>query len=295
MSTSRNVKVALCQISTTSDKVANIKTACDAIEEAAAANSDIIALPECFNSPYDTASFPVYAEKIPASAEQLTEAEHPSTFALSQAAKRFSRHIIGGSIPERGDDDRVYNTCVVFGPDGGILGKHRKMHLFDINVPGKITFRESDTLSAGNSVTVIDTPLCKLGVGICYDLRFPELSMLMRAAGCDALFFPGAFNLTTGPAHWELLLRARALDNQCYVCAVSPARGPPGGGYQAWGHSTAVSPWGEVIATTGHESAIVYAVLELGRNAEVRASIPVSQQKRRDVYGLQGPGERAGL
>jgi len=158
------------------------------------------------------------------------------------------------------------------------------MHLFDIDVPGRITFRESDSLTPGSDLASFDTPHGRFGVGICYDLRFPQLSSLLRnRLGCDAVVFPGAFNTTTGPVHWELLLRSRALDNQMFVAACSPARNPDAS-YQAWGHSTVVDPWGAVVATTGHEEDVVIAELNMPRVAEVRTNIPVSKQTRTDLY-----------
>jgi omega-amidase len=167
------------------------------------------------------------------------------------------------------------------------------VHLFDIDIPGGITFKESDTLTSGSAVTVVDTPFGKLGVGICYDLRFSELSLLMREMGASLLVFPGAFNTVTGPVHWELLQRARALDTQSFVLTASPARAPVGSigyqgaaPYQAWGHSSVVGPWGDVQATTGHEPAIVRHTLDLTRIAEVRQSIPISKQRRLDLYVL---------
>lgn len=236
-------------------------------------------------SPYATDQFPVYAEPIPASKEELKAEEHPSTSMLSAAAAEHGVYLIGGSIPERGADGKVYNTCVAFGPDGAILAKHRKMHLFDIDIPGRMTFRESDTLSPGDALATFDTPWGKAGLGICYDMRFPHLAMLLRQAGCKMLFYPGAFNMTTGPAHWELLQRARALDTQCYVAAVSIARNPESK-YQAWGHSTVVSPWGEVVATTDESAQIVTATLKMARVDEIRGQIPVGHQTRTDLYEL---------
>jgi omega-amidase len=182
---------------------------------------------------------------------------------------------------------------VVYGPDGEILARHRKMHLFDIDIPGRITFKESDTLSAGSSLATFDTPWGRVGLGICYDLRFPYLAMLLRQAGCGMLFYPGAFNTTTGPAHWELLLRARALDTQAYVAGISPARNADSK-YQAWGHSTMVSPYGEVAATCEEGPATVYAELDTGRLHEIRAQIPISRQVRPDVYSLGLVGAGAG-
>lgn len=284
MTTPTKFKIALCQIGVSDDKEANIVTATNAVTKAAEQGAHVISLPECWNSPYATTSFPQYAEEIPSSKGDLNATVHPSTFALSQLAAKLKIYLVGGSIPER-DGDHVYNTSVIFSPEGEILAKHRKVHLFDIDVPGKITFKESDTLSAGNSMTVFETPFCKIGVGICYDIRFPELSMLMRKEGAKMLIFPGAFNLTTGPAHWELLQRARAVDNQLYVAAASPARGPEGG-YQAWGHSSVVSPWGDVVSTCGHGEAIVFSDIDLEKVEEMRRNIPTSVQTRGDLYEL---------
>lgn len=202
---------------------------------------------------------------------------------------KFAHPLCAGSIPERAPDGKIYNTSVVYGPDGELLTKHRKMHLFDIDIPGKITFKESETLSAGSELATFDTPYGKFGVGICYDLRFPHLALLLRQAGCQFLVYPGAFNTTTGPAHWELLQRARALDTQCYVATVSPARNPDSK-YQAWGHSTAVNPWGEVLATTDEKAGIVYADCPLPRISEIRAQIPVGIQQRTDLYSLEWKG-----
>ena len=216
--------------------------------------------------------------------------------AASDCAQRArDAHPTAGSIPERGDPAApggppcIYNTCVAFGPDGELLARHRKVHLFDIDVPGRITFRESDTLTGGDRLAVFDTPYGRVGLGICYDMRFPQLALLLRAAGCTILAYPGAFNTTTGPVHWELLQRCRALDTQCFVLTPAPARNPDAK-YQAWGHSTIVSPWGEVLATTDEAPGTVTAELRLGHVAEVRGSIPVGVQARDDLYALQWRG-----
>ena len=228
-----------------------------------------------FNCPYSTANFPQYAESIPG----------PSTDALASAAKTHGVHIIGGSIPERDPhSNKYYNTATVFSPSGHRVARYRKMHLFDIDVPGKITFKESDILSGGDGFTTFEMDQCKVGLGVCYDVRFPELAQILTRRGCDLLVYPGAFNMTTGPLHWELLIRARALDNMVFVAMVSPARDEDGP-YQAWGHSTVANPWGEVIAKidAGHE-AILYADLGLQQVQQIRQQIPVPTQKRFDLY-----------
>ncbi|EFA77492.1 nitrilase 2 [Heterostelium album PN500] len=263
-------KFAGIQLLVGEDKNQNIEAARKAIEEAASNGANIICLPECFNCPYSTSVFNEYAEKFGG----------PTTTMLADAAKRLKIWLIGGSIPERGDDGKIYNCSFIFNPSGELVGKHRKIHLFDINVPGKITFRESEILSPGETPTIIELgDGVRLGVGICYDIRFPELAMLYAKEGCQILVYPGAFNMTTGPAHWELLQRGRAVDNQVYVAAVSPARNPKST-YTAWGHSTVVSPWGDIVSTTEHDPTIIYANIELAKVKEMRTNIPVYQQKK---------------
>lgn len=269
------------------DKIKNLEATRSAIDDAAKNGASVISLPECFQSPYATDQFPVYAEEIPKDLSKCDKSKHPSTDMLRRAAMENNVYIIGGSIPER-EGDRVYNTCVVVDPAGDLVAKHRKVHLFDIDVPGGQRFKESDTLSSGSSITTFDTPFCKFGLAICYDIRFPELSQIMREQGCKVLVFPAAFNVTTGPLHWELLLRARAVDQQCYVAATSPARNPESA-YQAWGYSSLVDPWGKVIAG-GDEIAerpgTVYADIDLSEVDTIRQSIPVGFQRRKDLYEL---------
>jgi omega-amidase len=246
----------------------------------------------CACSPYDTAQFHKFAEPVPAPGDSapIDKSASPTLAMLSETAKEAGVYVVGGSIAEllasRADAEKpcLFNTSTVWGPDGALLARHRKVHLFDIDVPGRITFKESATLTAGDSATSFDTPWGRIGLGICYDLRFPQLSSIMRYEhNCSMFIFPGAFNTTTGPAHWELLLRSRALDHQVFVLACSPARNPSAA-YQAYGHSSVVDPWGTVLATTEHEEGIVYGVVDHDRVDEVRGNIPVSKQRRTDLY-----------
>ncbi|KAA3457956.1 omega-amidase,chloroplastic-like [Gossypium australe] len=272
-------KIGLCQLSVTPDKERNIKHARKAIEEAGQKGAQLVLLPEIWNSPYSNDSFPVYAEDIDAGGDAS-----PSTAMLSEVASRLKITIVGGSIPER-CGDKLYNTCCVFGTDGKLKAKHRKIHLFDIDIPGKITFMESKTLTAGETPTVVDTGVGRIGIGICYDIRFTELAMIYAARGAHLICYPGAFNMTTGPLHWELSQRARAMDNQLYVATCSPAR-DPGAGYVAWGHSTLVGPFGEVLATTEHEEDIIIAEIDYSILEQRRASLPFTKQRRGDLYKL---------
>ncbi|KAG0333464.1 hypothetical protein BG004_000835 [Podila humilis] len=201
-STTPTCKLALVQLTVTADKAVNLANARTHVLEAASKGANLIVLPECFNSPYGTNFFPEYAESIK---------DGPSVKALSAMAKDAKAYLIGGSIPERDPvDNKVYNTCTIYDPSGQHIATHRKVHLFDIDVPGRIRFQESETLSAGNQLTHFDTEYGKIGVGICYDIRFPELAMIAARKGCFAMIYPGAFNMITGPMHWELLQRARA-------------------------------------------------------------------------------------
>ncbi|KAG0309924.1 hypothetical protein BGZ98_000012 [Dissophora globulifera] len=268
-------KLALIQLAVTADKEANLGNARTHVLEAASRGANLIVLPECFNSPYGTGYFPEYAESLK---------DGQSVKALSAMAKDAKAYLIGGSIPERdATDGKIYNTCTIYNPDGEMIGTHRKVHLFNIDVPGKIRFQESETLSPGNKLTQVDTDFGKIGVGICYDIRFPEPAMIAAREGCFAMIYPGAFNTTTGPLHWELLQRARALDNQIFVATCSPAR-DMSASYHAWGHSSVVGPSGDVIQTTEEKQDIVYADLDLAKIAEFRQNIPLGDQRRFDLY-----------
>lgn len=236
--------------------------------------TQVVSLPECWNCPYGNKFFPEYAE----------EANGPSVNMLQQVAKEEKIYLIGGSIPER-EGDKLFNTSFSFGPDGSLLGRHRKLHLFDIDIPGGIKFQESETLTGGNSITILNTEFCKIGVGICYDMRFPELAQIYSQKGCEFLCYPGAFNMTTGPKHFQLLQQARAVDNQLYVSAVSPARDNDAG-YIAWGFSSVVNPWGEIIGKLDEKPGTVFADINLGVVDEMRRQIPVKNQKRTDLYDL---------
>lgn len=176
---------------------------------------------------------------------------------LSAIAKELGIYLIGGTIPERDlRDNKLYNTCTIWSPSGDLIAKYRKMHLFDINIPGGITFKESDVLSPGNRFVIFEVDNCKIGIGICYDIRFSELSRIYRKQGCDVLLFPGAFNMKTGPLHWELLGRARANDNQTFVGLISPSR-DASAGYIAWGHSMIIDPWGKVLQSAKEGDEII--------------------------------------
>jgi len=296
-----NTRVALLQFKVTEDKLHNHATASSYLLKAHEKGASLAVLPEIWNSPYATTAFAEYAESLPDVDYQYTAdcsiiQDSPSVKLLFDAATKYKMYIIGGSIPEL-RDGQIYNTCLCISPFGKLIGKHRKVHLFDIDVPGGIRFMESDTLAPGNTLTAFSAgeSFGNVGVGICYDIRFPEYALLLnKRYKCNLIVYPGAFNMTTGPAHWELLQKARAVDNQCFVLTASPARTeePKEGEegkykhYTAWGHSTVINPWGEVVGTCGSEEDIVLVDLDLGDVSKMRQGIPTANQKRDDVYQL---------
>ena len=195
------LKLGLCQMKVTADKAENLRHARELIDKAAAGGAELVMLPEMFNCPYENAAFPVYAEPAGGESWQM----------LSRAAKENGVYLVGGSVPEL-EDGKIYNTSFIFDREGRELARHRKVHLFDIDVPGGQRFKESDTLTAGDQITLVDTPWGKLGVAICFDIRFAEFFRVMGDAGAVLIAIPAAFNMTTGPAHWDLTFRMRAID-----------------------------------------------------------------------------------
>lgn len=236
---------------------------------------------------YATNNFHEYGERLPVPG-QMADDSSPSVKLLCELARELKIWIVGGSLPEL-HEDKIYNTCLVLNPSGGIVAKHRKVHLFDIDVAATASrpamkFKESDVLSAGETMTLVDLPWCRAGVGICYDARFPELALAMRAQGAKVLIYPGAFNMTTGPAHYQLLARGRAVDTQSYVAFASPARSSDKNDYQAWGHSQLVSPWAEVVVEAEHEPGVWVVEIDPSEADRIREQVPTSYQKRGDLY-----------
>lgn len=267
------------------NKEENIKKAIGMIKDSKKQGANLAVLPEMFNCPYENEKFIEYGEELEKS-QTLKK--------IAETAKEENIHILAGSIPEieislaeDGKEEKsIYNTSVLFDNHGKILGKHRKMHLFDIDVKGKIYFKESDTLSAGSDFTVIETELAKIGIGICYDIRFVELSRIMTLNGAKILIFPGAFNLTTGPAHWEILFKSRALDNQVYAIGVAPAL-DKSANYNSFGHSIAVNPWGEVIEELGFDEDLKIVEIDLDEIERIRDEIPILKNRRTDLYEIK--------
>jgi predicted amidohydrolase len=266
------MKIALIQMAVTADKRQNLAVARKKLEEAQSA--DFAVLPEMFCCPYENACFRAYGEPRGGPAQQM----------LANAAKELGLYVVAGSIPEW-EGGRVYNTSFVYDRQGHEIACHRKVLLFDIDIAGGQHFRESDTLSPGNRITTFQTEFGTMGLCICFDLRFEEQARCMALRGARIIFVPAAFNMTTGPAHWELLFRQRAVDNQCFTVGVSPARNE-NASYVAYGNSMAVDPWGTVLARADGEETTLFVNLDLKQIDAVRAQLPILSARRTDLYTL---------
>lgn len=256
------------------EKEASIKKAGKMIREASNNGAKLVVLPEMWNCPYSPQYFKEYGE---------TEKGKTFNF-MAEIAKEQSIYLVGGSIPEL-EAGKVFNTCFFFDPNGKLIGKHRKAHLFDIDVPGIVTFLESEVLSPGDKATVVETEFGKVGIAICYDIRFPELFGKMALLGAKVIILPAAFSIPTGEAHWEISLRARALDNQVYLLACAPAR-DENGIYQAYGGSGIIDPWGTVVTLANEGETIVYGEIDIDRVDEVRQQLPLLKHRRPELYKL---------
>ena len=268
----KDFKIATCQMNVVDNKDTNIEHAIQLIKKASSNGAKLITLPVMFNTPYDNSKFIEYCEE---------ETTSKTLNSMQDIAREENIYLQSGSIPEK-ESNHLYNTAYLINPKGKIIGKHRKMHMFDIDTDN-MKFTESDTLTPGDSVTTIKTPLANISIAICYDIRFPELWTLMNKNNSDIILLPGAFNKTTGPLHWETLIKARAIDNQCYVVATSPSQieNPY---YVAWGHSMIVNPWGKIIAKAHENEEILYANITQSSLSSVRNQIPVLTNRRNDIY-----------
>lgn len=268
------MRVALCQMRSGDDVATNVATAEGLLNEAADGGADIAALPEVFPFLGPAAGILEAAEPVPGG---------PACEMLARTASARSVWVLGGSVIEAGEDGAVFNSSPLFDRSGELVAKYRKIHLFDVELPGQPPIKESATYAAGHEVVTAETGLCRAGLSICYDLRFPELYRGLMAAGAQVLFVPAAFTHHTGQAHWQVLLRARAIENQCYV--VAPGQwgtwGPPEDKRRCYGHSMVVDPWGRVVAEAPEEGDVVtFADLDLAELRRIRKTLPALQHRR---------------
>lgn len=316
-------KIGLCQIGESlqkdmkDNKEETWRVAEARIREAAANGAQIVALPEMWNCPYSGNHFREYAEEVIIGEDgrpcMVNEHDNASAAAdnaegrgagesgacesgaecsgspanltaarMSSLAAELGIYLVGGSISEL-EADNVYNTCLIFDREGKLIGKHRKAHMFDVDIKGGTSFRESDTLTAGSKATTFETEYGIMGAAICYDIRFPEFFRKMELEGAKLIFLPAAFTMKTGSAHWDLIMRARAMDNQCYLAAISPAR-VEGARYRAYGHSCVCGPWGEMIVQSGTEEDIIYAEVDPEHVDSIREQMPILEHRKPEMY-----------
>jgi predicted amidohydrolase len=268
----KEISISVCQVNVTDDKIKNIKNTTKQLQKAASMGCDIAVLPEMFNCPYDKNHFYKFAETYQ---EETTEM-------LSNTAKKEGIYIIGGSIPEK-NKEFYYNTNFSFDRKGKLLAYHRKIHLFDVDIKNKIRFAESEVFTPGEKITVFDTEFCKVGVIICYDVRFPELTRSMALLGAKIIFAPSAFNMITGPAHWHTIAKSRALDNQLFFVMASPARNY-NSEYIAYGHSLVTDPWGKIITEAKEKETIINVKISLDYLKKIRDELPLLKHRKPEIY-----------
>ena len=272
----KNVTVAAVQLSSGTDPVFNVDTAISLVHEAADRGASYVQLPEYFNYLGPAQGFGAVAESIPG----------PTTERMADVALERGVTLHVGSLLERSlEPDKFFNTSVLFGPDGRIVATYRKIHLFDVDVPGAVVHRESDAILAGNQMVVARLDSFALGMTVCFDLRFPELYRSLSASGAEVLAIPAAFNASTGQAHWETLVRARAIENHAFVVAAAQV-GVTLDGVATYGHSLIVDPWGTIAdESKSDEPAVVVATLDIDDVDRRRRQISVMDFRRPDVYG----------
>lgn len=265
------MKFALLQLNSQSDLHVNIKTLAAMVREAASLGAELVATPEN-----------TFLMAEPGSEQHFyTESEHPGVLASLACAKEFGVWLLVGSVHVIGKvgDTKMLNRLLLINPQGEIVARYDKIHLFDADVPGDRSYRESDRFLAGDKQMMADIDGTKIGLTICYDIRFPHLYRSLAKGGAQILAVPAAFTQVTGEAHWHTLLRARAIENGCFI--IAPAQtGTHPGNRKTYGHSLVVDPWGKILADGGTDTGIVYADIDIAEVEKVRARLPSLEHDR---------------
>lgn len=267
----RNFKMAVCQNKPSEDKKKSVEKAVAMIREAASEGASLVTLPEIFYHTYVLPSLPSIAER---NNETLNK--------LVQLAKELKIYLCTGSMVEENEKGERFNKTYFIAPEGKILLEYSKSHLFDVDIPN-LCVKESAVFTPGDSLKTVETPLCRIGLLICYDFRFPETARKLALDGAELIIIPAAFNTITGPAHWEVMLRTRAIENQLFIAAASPARNSKAA-YKAYGHSMLIDPWGTILAEAGSRKGIIYAEFDRERLEEIRKRLPLLKHRRPGLY-----------
>jgi deaminated glutathione amidase len=266
------MRAAVVQLNSTADKARNLATAERLVRAAAADGATLVALPEKWNLLAGGAELLAGAEPL----------DGPSLEAARDWARDLGIHLLAGSVSEQGPEGKAFNTSVLVGPDGGDLATYRKIHMFDVDVGG-VFYRESEHEEPGEEIVVASLPDASLGLSVCYDLRFPELYRILAVRGAQIVAVPSAFTLATGRDHWEVLLRARAIEDQVFVLAPNQV-GEASPHFSSYGRSMIVDPWGVVLATAPDEECFIAADLDLDAQRRVRQSLPSLANRRPQAY-----------
>lgn len=285
------LRVAVVQMNSRDDKAANVATAMRLIDEAATGGARLVALPEVWAYLGPDSENYATAEPIPG----------PLTERLAAKAREHGIWLHAGSVLERaGEDGRLLNTTVVFAPDGSMAARYSKIHMYDVVLDGVATYMESATVTPGDEIATVEIDGWTVGLAICYDLRFPELFRILALRGAEAIVLPAAFTMTTGKDHWEVLIRARAIENQLYMIAPGQVGQHPPGNW-CYGRSIVVDPWGTVVATAPDAETVMIADLHRDRIEGVRRQVPSLANRRPAAYAwpaderrAEYAGERAG-
>jgi predicted amidohydrolase len=277
------MRIAVLQVNSKDDKDTNVREALRLLEVAAERGADVAVLPENVNYLGPKEGLLRAAEEIPG----------PTSETFAAKARELGVWILAGSIPEVSEyADHNYNTSLLFDRQGEIVARYRKIHLFDVEISGNVSAQESATVAPGEDVITADVEGHTVGLSICYDLRFPELYRELALRGAEIVFVPAAFTLYTGKDHWTTLLRARAIENQCFVVAAGQI-GAHEPNMSCYGRSTIIDPWGTVLAQAPDGVGIADAVLDLDRVAEVRRQLPSLANRRPDVYARNSSQEQS--
>jgi predicted amidohydrolase len=272
MSSGRPFTAACIQTSTGLDPETNIAATLQMVRSAAAQGAHLIMTPEMTNV--------IDMDRKRLMTRVHRQAHDPSVAAFAACARETGSHLLAGSLALAGDDGRLLNRSLLFAPDGNILAHYDKVHMFDVDLPGGESYRESSAYAAGSRAVIVPTDLGPIGMTICYDLRFPALYRYLAQAGAAFITIPSAFTRPTGQAHWQVLLQARAIETGCFIFA--PAQtGDHECGRKTYGHSMMVAPWGEVIAEAGLEPGIILAQIDPNRVSAARRRIPALQHDRK--------------
>ena len=266
-------RIGLAQMDTSDDWQENRKKMAEFIRQGVDRGARLMIFPE--TAEYIGEDFRGHSTQIPGEVTDF----------FGEEAAKYGIYLHCGSLTERRDQEKMRNTSLLFNPQGRIVAQYSKLHLFDVELEDGPSYQESEEIAGGQEIVVADTPLCKMGFSICYDLRFPELFRLMARQGAQLLINCADFTANTGKDHWEPLLRARAIENTCYVAAVGQCGRKPK--FRAWGHSMLIDPWGKVVASLGDEPGLLVEEVDLSRVEEVRRQIPSLNNDREDIYQLQ--------